>query len=96
MGAERLLDVSRSPVLRVQLDRFEVRDVLCEIRVGISMRRTASMEGEERQGEGRTWIEEHVTNGRSLPVNLEWMSTQDQLLRDDPCGIGIQETPHGH
>ena len=62
----------------------------------MSSKQNVSRLNRRNGGTGQTWIKEHITNGRSLPVNLEWMSTQDQLLRDDPCGIGIQETPHGH
>lgn len=41
-----------------------------------------------------TGVEEHVTNGRCLFVDLEWVPSQDDALGDHPGGIRVKEAAH--
>lgn len=41
-----------------------------------------------------TWVEEHVADGRRLFVNLDRVAGQDDALRDDSCGVRMQEASH--
>ncbi len=41
-----------------------------------------------------TAVEEHVSHGCGLPVHLEWVSAQNNALRDNAGGVCVQETTH--
>jgi hypothetical protein len=43
----------------------------------------------------RTWVEEHIADGRGFLVDLEGMTSEDDPLRDDTRSIRVHEGAHG-
>ena len=83
MCPKRFLNMARSSQFSVELDGFEVLDVLWEtIRI-------RSREKEER--ERHTRVKEHVSHARGLLVDFEGMSGEDYALRDDAGRVWIEE-----
>lgn len=90
MRAERLADVARAAVLRMQLDRLVV--VYVVYRASASTNKASDIE----RAIERTGVEEHVAHGRGLAVDLEGVATQDNAFSDNAIGICVQERAHGN
>jgi len=94
MCAQWFTYVSRSTMFRLELDRLEVTNVICG---SLSKARTKlHKQLTKKNWKSQTWIEEHVSHGCRFFVHLEWMTAENDTLRDNPGCIWIQEATHTH